>query len=50
MKRTFNYTGRRSIVRKHVSVTVRADGKAWAFDADLKLAHYKFPHNARDLG
>src|SRR5208283_4700947 len=46
MKRTFNYTGRRSIVRKDVSVTVRADGKAWAFDADLKLAHYKFSYNA----
>ena len=46
MKRTFNYTGRRSIVRNDVSVTVRADGKGWAFDAALKLAHYKFPHNA----
>lgn len=46
MKRTFNYTGRRNILRKDVSVTVRADGKAWVFDAELKLAHYKFPHNA----
>lgn len=46
MKRTFNYTGRRNIVRKDVSVTVRANGNVWAFDADLKLAHYKFPHNA----
>jgi hypothetical protein len=46
MKRTFNYTGRRNILRKDVSVTVCADGKAWAFDADLKFAHYKFPYNA----
>lgn len=46
MKRTFNYTGRRNILRKDVSVTVRAEGKAWAFDADLKFAHYKFPYNA----
>ncbi len=45
MKRTFNYTGRRSIARKDVSVTVRADGEAWTFDADLRLAHYNFPHN-----
>jgi hypothetical protein len=46
MKRTFNYTGRRSILRKDVAVIVRSNGNAWAFDADLKLAHYKFPHNA----
>lgn len=46
MKRTFNYTGRRNILRKDVSVTVRADGKALSFDADLKFAHYKFPYNA----
>lgn len=46
MKRTFNYTGRRSIVRKDISVIVRAEAKAWAFDADLRFAQYKFPHNA----
>ena len=46
MKRTFNYTGRRNIVRKDISVIVRSNGNGWAFDADLRLAHYKFPHNA----
>ena len=46
MKRTFNYTGRRSIHRADVSVTIRPDGRSWIFDADVKFAHYKFPHNA----
>jgi hypothetical protein len=46
MKRTFNYTGRRSIRRQDVSVTIRPDGKVWAFDAECRLAAYKFPHNA----
>jgi hypothetical protein len=46
MKRTFNYTGRRKIERKDVPVTIRADGNGWTFDADLRLASYKFPHNA----
>ena len=46
MKRTFNYTGRRSIRRQDVSVTVRLDGKVWAFDAECRFAPYKFPHNA----
>jgi hypothetical protein len=46
MKRTFNYTGRRPILRKDVSVIVRSTGSGWTFDADLRLAHYKFPHNA----
>jgi hypothetical protein len=45
MKRTFNYTGRRNMLRKDISVTVRPDGNGWAFDADLRLASYKFPHN-----
>src|SRR5215467_12191733 len=46
MKRTFNYTGRRAIVRKDISITVRPDTDGWSFDADLRLATYKFPHNA----
>ncbi len=46
MKRTFNFTGRRGIVRQDVSVTIRTDGNGWVFDADLRLASYKFPHNA----
>ena len=45
MKRTFNYTGRRKIVRRDVSVTVHRNGDSWSFDADLRLAGYKFPHN-----
>jgi hypothetical protein len=46
MKRTFNYTGRRRIDRKDVSITLREDKGKWLFDADLKLASYRFPHNA----
>lgn len=46
MKRTFNFTGRRNIFRKDVSFVVRENGSTWAFDADLRLASYKFPHNA----
>src|SRR5437870_3156660 len=46
MKRTFNYTGRRSILRKDVAIVVRSVGSGWTFDADLRLGHYKFPHNA----
>lgn len=46
MKRTFNYTGRRSILRKDVSIIVRSTGNTWSFDADLRLANYKLPHNA----
>jgi hypothetical protein len=46
MKRTFNFTGRRSISRRDVLVTVRADGGGWAFDTELRLNAYKFPHNA----
>jgi hypothetical protein len=46
MKRTFNYTGRRRILRNDVSVIVRSTGNGWAFDADLRLASYKFPHSA----
>src|SRR6185437_4187734 len=46
MKRTFNYTGRRSIRRQDVSITIRPDGKAWAFDAECQFAAYKFPPNA----
>lgn len=47
MKRTFNYTGRHSILRKDVSIVVRQIGARWAFDADLRLADYRFPHNAQ---
>ncbi len=46
MKRTFNYTGRRSIHRQDISVTIRPEGRAWSFDAILRLATYKFPPNA----
>ena len=43
MRRTFNYTGRRSILRKDVSITIRPEGKLWAFDADLRIGPYQFP-------
>ena len=46
MKRTFNYTGRHNILRKDISISIRPENNTWAFDAELKLAHYKFPHNA----
>lgn len=46
MKRTFNYTGRRKIGRKDVSITLRQSGGVWVFDADLRLADYRFPRNA----
>jgi hypothetical protein len=46
MKKTFNYTGRRKIERKDVSVVLREDRGAWVFEADLRLAEYRFPRNA----
>lgn len=46
MKRTFNYTGRRKIERKDVSITVRDERGALIFDAELRLAEYHFPRNA----
>lgn len=46
MKRTFNYTGRRKIERKDVSVTLREDQGVWVFEADLRLADYHFPRTA----
>lgn len=46
MKRTFNFTGRRPIGRKDVSIALRQEPAAWVFDADLRLADYHFPRNA----
>jgi hypothetical protein len=46
MKRTFNYTGRRKIGRKDVSITLRQETSGWIFDAELRLADHHFPHNA----
>jgi hypothetical protein len=46
MKRTFNYTGRRKIVRADVSITLRQVNGSWWFEADLKLGNYQFPRNA----
>lgn len=46
MKRTFNYTGRRKINRKDISITLRQDRAVWIFDAAVRLAEYHFPHNA----
>ncbi len=46
MKRTFNYTGRRKIGRKDISITLRQEKSVWVFDADLRLADHRFPRNA----
>lgn len=46
MKRTFNYTGRRKIGRKDVSIALRQETAVWVFDADLRLADHHFPRNA----
>ncbi len=46
MKRTFNYTGRKKIERRDVSITLREDRGALVFDADLRLSGYKFPRIA----
>jgi hypothetical protein len=46
MKRTFNYTGRRKIGRKDVSITLRQENAVWVFDAELRLADHHFPRNA----
>ena len=46
MKRTFNYTGRRRIGRKDVSITLRQERSVWVFDADLRLADHHFPRSA----
>ena len=45
MKRTFNYTGRRKIGRKDVSIRLRQDNGVWVFDAELRLSDYHFPRN-----
>src|SRR5438105_9135488 len=46
MKRTFNYTGRRKISRADAGFTIHQRERAWAFDAELRLAAYRFAHNA----
>jgi hypothetical protein len=48
MLRTLNYTGRERILRKDVSIELRhGDGAALSFDADLRLATYNLPSDAR---
>lgn len=47
MKRTFNYTERREIKRRDISILLREERGHWVFDADLeRLATYKLPRNA----
>jgi hypothetical protein len=46
MKRTFNFTGRRKIERSDVSILLREERDGWVFDAELRLAGYRFPSNA----
>lgn len=46
MKRTFNYTGRKRIVREDVSVILRQVDGVWFYEATLSLSEYHFPRNA----
>lgn len=46
MKRTFNYTGRKKIERRDITITLREERGGLVFDADLRLAGYKFPRTA----
>lgn len=46
MKRTFNYTGRRKIMRSDVAINLRQLAGGWVFDAALRLADYRFPRAA----
>jgi hypothetical protein len=46
MKRTFNFTGRKKIERKDLSITVRDERGTLTFNAELRLAAYQFPRNA----
>ena len=46
MKRTFNFTNRRKIERRDISIVLREEKGAWLLDAELQLAKYDFPRNA----
>jgi len=46
MKRTFNYTGRKKIERRDVSITIREERASLVFDAEVRLAAYQFPRTA----
>ena len=50
MKRTFNYTGRRKISRADAGFTIHQRERAWAFDAELRLADLSIPAQCRGLG
>ena len=50
MKRTFNYTGRRKINRADARFTIHQRERAWAFDAELRLADVPVPAQCRGLG
>lgn len=48
MIRRINYTGRRRIARSRVTIRLQPDpGVGWKFDADMDLAEYGFPADAR---
>jgi len=46
MRRTFNYTGLKRILREHVGITLRRSADEPEFDASLNLGEYGFPGNA----
>lgn len=48
MIRRFNYTGRQTIARQHVHITLhRAESDAFYFDTELELSSYRFPREAQ---
>ncbi len=46
MPRTFNYTGRRKILREHVTIRIVEKDGSLGFTADLRLKSYNFPSDA----
>ncbi|MCL4736352.1 MAG: hypothetical protein KJ050_15610 [Candidatus Omnitrophica bacterium] len=46
MKRTFNYTNRKSIHRKNIEITVHGEDGNYRFDATLNLDDYDLPADA----
>lgn len=46
MKRSFNYTGRQRIERKHITAVLRKDSMPMDFDIAFDLGGYEFPPDA----
>lgn len=47
MPRTFNYTGRRKILREQVTIRIIRENDRFGFTADLRLDSHHFPSDAR---